>query len=99
MGKYLLAGIALIVGVLIGIFGGASIGGGAMMGAGVATGLTTGICTVIQAAQDAGVMNTEQADQVMTQAAASFLSEGSAEPAVGTAADCADFMKKLKAGK
>lgn len=96
MGKLI---IGLIVGLVIGAGGALVFGGGAMMGVGVGTGLSAGICSTIGAAQEAGLITPEQADEIVA-AAGEQLSGMSAEdratPLVGTAAACDDVMQQLR---
>ena len=97
MSKLVIGIIALIFGIVVGAIGGLSLGGGAMMGAGVATGLSAGICSTVTAAQEEGIMTSEQADIVLARAASDLGSDVEA-PLVGTAAQCADVMSQLKSG-
>jgi hypothetical protein len=101
MGKFLIGVVGLVAGLVIGAFVGLSFGGGAMMGAGVATGLSAGICSTVQAAQEEGLLTSEQVDQVLGRAArdvAELASIQQGETIVGGAADCAAVLDQLKAG-
>ena len=101
MGKLLIGLVALIVGIVIGAIGAISLGGGAMMGAGVASGLSAGICATVEAAQQAGFLTAEQVDQVLVRAAEN--AKGGALPEgtemVGSAAQCAKILGKLREGR
>lgn len=93
MGKLL---IGLVIGLVIGIGGGfLMLGSG--MGVGAGTGLMTGVCSVVQAAQDEEIMTPEQADQVLA-AVPGVLGSAMPEGAeiAGGAADCATFMDRIK---
>lgn len=99
MGKVAISIISLIVGIVIGGAGAMTIGGGLMAGIGAATGLSGGICMTIEAAQDLGLMNDEEVDQVLTKATEN-LSGVSEIPddqkIVGSAAQCQEVMAKLR---
>jgi hypothetical protein len=98
MGKPGVAVIALLVGLLLGAVGGLSLGGGAFAGAGAATGMATGICATVQAAQQIGVMNPRQVDQVLARAASNFAGAKGIPKTDGqprSAKACDDFMAKL----
>ncbi|MCT8160021.1 hypothetical protein [Pseudoruegeria sp. SHC-113] len=97
MGKTGIAIISLVVGLGVGSWGGLNLGGGAMMGVGVATGLSSGICATVQAAQEEGLLTAEQVDLVLNRAAQDIsgkaeLAEG--EQMIGSADQCAEFMRK-----
>ena len=98
MGKFLLAIVFLIIGLVVGGFGAFTLGGGAMAGIGVATGLSAGICSTVKAGQEEGLLTAEQVDQILTRAARDLgatveLPEGQA--VVGSAAACEQVLQKL----
>lgn len=95
MGKLI---IGLIIGLVVGAGGALTFGGGAMMGAGVATGLSAGMCSTIKSAQNAGLMTTEQADQVMAGAAEVLVGvlDSEDDDVAGSAAACDQVLAKLK---
>jgi hypothetical protein len=98
MGKVAISIISLVVGVVIGGIGAMTIGGG-LIGIGVGTGLSAGICMTIEAAEELGLMNDEQVDQVLTKAAENIsgvteLPED--QKIVGSAEQCKEVMAKLK---
>ncbi|WP_050927630.1 hypothetical protein [Aestuariivita boseongensis] len=98
MGKAVLSVVFLIIGLIIGLLGSGFVGGAAM-GVGVATGASSGICMTLQAAQEEGLINDEQVDQVLNRAAANFAElSGDAAPSevVGAASDCASVLEKLR---
>lgn len=67
------------------------------MGIGVATGMSAGICSTVKAAQDEGIMSTEQVDVVLRRAASNMGSQLSeSDPIVGSAQQCDEVMAKLK---
>jgi hypothetical protein len=73
------------------------------MGAGVATGLSAGICSVVEAAEQSGLLDAAQIEQVLSVAADNMRSvsdEGlqQASGGAGTLAECKDFMEKLRSG-
>lgn len=92
--------IGLVVGAVIGAFGAMTLGGGAMMGAGAAAGLSTGICSVVEATRQSGLLTAEQIDQVLAKAAENMsgqpLPEGTA--IAGSVAQCEQVMKDMRAG-
>ncbi|MEX5729152.1 putative membrane protein YczE [Rhodovulum iodosum] len=94
MGKLL---IGLVIGLVIGIGGGVMLLG-AGVGAGAGSGLMVGICSVTQAAQDQGLMTSEQVDQVL-EAVPGVLGSAMPEGAemAGGAADCEAFIAEFKA--
>ena len=100
MGKTVIGLIGLVVGAVLGaMFGGALIGGSAA-GLGVATGLSAGICSTVQAAQEEGLLTAEEVDQVLNRAAAdsaAMVGSETPETIVGSAADCAGVMQRLRA--
>ena len=93
--------IGLVIGVVIGAAGAMTLGGGAMMGVGAGTGLTVGICSVVEGARQSGLLTAEQIDQVLAKAAESL--SGAPLPAgtqpVGSAAQCEQVMKDMRAGR
>jgi hypothetical protein len=101
MGKALIAILALVVGLVAGGLGGAALGIGGGAGLGIATGLSAGACSIAQAAQAEGLLTEEQVDQVFNRALADLRAltpeaETSAEPMVGTAADCDAVLAQLR---
>lgn len=99
MGKALLAGLAFVVGVVVGAIGGASLGGGAMMGAGAAVGLTAGACSTLIAAEELGYLSQEEADAVLAQAvstAAATVGEQPQGDISGGLANCRSAMEQLR---
>jgi len=99
MGKFVIALITLVVGMLIGGFGALTFGGGAMMGVGLGTGLTTGVCMTVQAAEDLGLMTPAQVDQVLTRAAENLAGHVDASDefkTTDTSAECKEFLAKFK---
>jgi hypothetical protein len=104
MGKLFLG---LIVGLVLGGGGatllGARVAGGAM-GVGAATGLSAGICSVVEAAEQSGLLTPEEIGQVLTRAAENMQSRsGEALPAsadaAGSVEECRGFMESLRAGR
>ncbi|SNT41058.1 hypothetical protein [Tropicimonas sediminicola] len=98
MGKVLIGVIGLVVGLVGGaMFGGAMIGGTAA-GVGIATGLSAGVCSTIGAAEAEGLLTPEQADQVLTRAAADMAQLSGVEAPgeiVGSTAECEGLMERL----
>jgi hypothetical protein len=104
MGKLILG---LIAGLVIGGIGatilGSGVAGGAM-GVGVATGLSAGICSVVEAAEQSGLLTPEEIGEILTRAAQNMQSlsgetlSGAAD-AAGTVEDCRGFMENLRAGR
>ncbi|WP_343115855.1 hypothetical protein [Ostreiculturibacter nitratireducens] len=101
MGKFLPAIVALVVGIVIGGYGALSLGGGAMMGAGAATGLVTGMCSVVEAAEQTALLTPEQIDQVLARAAENMSSGELPEGAeiAGSSEQCAEALAKLRAAQ
>lgn len=104
MGKLILG---LIVGLILGGVGatilGSGVAGGAM-GAGVATGLSAGICSVVEAAEQSGLLTPEEIGEVLTRAADNMRSlSGETLSASADAADsveeCRGFMDSLRAAR
>lgn len=101
MGKFVVGIISLVVGLVLGAFGALTVYGGTMAGAGVATGLTAGICMTVEAAEDLGLMDPEQIEDVLTRAAenlssAGVVPEGQPSDVADTSAECRSFMEKLR---
>lgn len=104
MGRVL---IGLLVGLVLGAGGALLLGSrlmGGAMGAGVATGLSAGICSVVQAADDSGLLTPEQIEQVLSAAAANLRSiSGDTLPQSAdfsrTIAECRSFMNDLRTGQ
>lgn len=80
MGKLLIGIVGLVIGIVAGTFFGRAMIGGAATGVGIATGMSAGVCSTVIAAQEEGLLTTEQVDQVLTRAAAD-LAEISGETA------------------
>ncbi|MDW4496566.1 hypothetical protein R5H30_01125 [Sulfitobacter sp. D35] len=101
MNKALVAILSLVVGMVLGYMGSAAMIGGAA-GAGIAVGLSSGICAVTRAAEEEGLLTTDQIDQVM-QRAATDLAELSGNTAEGeisnTSESCDAVFEKLRAGQ
>lgn len=100
MGKFIILVIGLVIGGLGGALIVAPLVGGAAMGAGAGTGLSAGICATVVAAQEEGLLTSDQIDQVLTRAATDLsgkatLPEG--QTLVGGAAECEAVMQKLRA--
>jgi hypothetical protein len=99
MGKVAISIISLVVGVVIGGVGAMTIGAGLMAGIGVGTGLSAGICMTVEAAEDLGLMNDKQIDQVLIKAVENISGTTEIpedEKIVGSAAQCQEVMAKLK---
>lgn len=98
MGKALI----LLVGVVVGLIGGVMFGGaliGSATGVGLATGMSAGICSVVQAAQEEGLLTADQVDQVITRAAANLSDisgTASAGDLTGMSADCENVLQQLR---
>lgn len=96
MGKLL---IGLVVGLVIGAGGALMLGGGAMMGAGTAAGLSTGICSVVEAANQSSLLKPEQIDELLSTAAESISDRPGVErdQIAGSVEQCTQFMNDLRA--
>jgi len=99
MGKFTVGVVALIAGILVGAVGGGMLFAGVGAGIGVATGLSAGICATIQAAQEEGLIDEQQVDQVLSRAAQDLtgktdLPEG--EKVIGGAAECEAVLARLE---
>lgn len=93
MGKLAIGLISLVVGLVVGGISASMLVGGAAAGAGAGAGIMTGMCSTIQAAQNAGVMSPEEADQTLAQVVTDLSAkEGTSVEITGTAQGCADFM-------
>ena len=104
MGKLAVGIISLLVGLIVGAIGALTVGGGAMAGVGIATGLSSGVCMTVEAAENLGLLTDEQVDQVLARAvenlnAAVELPESGDTKVVGSAAECREFMDRLRAAK
>lgn len=102
MGKLLFAVIGLIVGAGLGVFVVAPIMSGAAAGVGVATGLSAGICSTVQAAEEEGLLDAAQIDQVLNRAAADMSDlAGTSTPdgLVGGLDECVAVMDRLRAAQ
>jgi hypothetical protein len=104
LGKLILG---LIIGLAVGGIGatllGSRLAGGAM-GVGVATGLSAGICTVVEAAEQTGLLTPEQIEQILTRAAENVQSlSGETVPQgadlAGSVEECRGFMERLRASQ
>lgn len=98
MGKVLTGIVGLIIGVIGGAIFGGSVIGGTAAGIGIATGASAGICITITAAEEEGLLTTDEIDQVLTRAAADAAAISGAEAPgeiVGSADDCAEVMQRL----
>ncbi|MEH6739328.1 MAG: hypothetical protein V7695_12380 [Sulfitobacter sp.] len=103
MGKTI---ITLIVGIVIGGAGALVFGGGALMGvgagAGIATGLSAGICSTVGAAEELGIMSTDQVEEVLAQAALDLTGQANLtddQKMVASQAQCDAFMAQLREGQ
>lgn len=96
MGKLL---IGLIIGLVAGAAGALMFGGGAMMGAGAAVGISTGICSVVEAANQSGLLMPEQIDSLLSTAAANLSDQPGVESGqiAGSADRCTQIMNDLRA--
>lgn len=98
MGKFVVALLSLVVGLVLGLAGGATIGFGGGTGLGIATGLSAGACSVVRAAQDEGLLTDEQVDQVFNRAVGNLrqFAEGeTSDPVAGSAAECERILGQL----
>jgi hypothetical protein len=99
MGKVLIGLGGLVLGAILGtVFGGAILTG-TTAGMGVAAGLQTGICATMQAAQDEGLLTSEQVDQVLQRAASNVAAMEGVEAegeSLGTAAACEEFLAQIQ---
>jgi hypothetical protein len=97
--KILICIAGLVVGLVLGaVFGGALIGGSAA-GIGVATGLSAGICQTVIAADEEGLLTSEEIDRVLTRAAsdaAELSGTEPSEPVVGILDDCGQVMERMR---
>ncbi len=93
--------IGLVLGAVIGVVGAMTLGGGAMMGVGAATGLSMGICSVVEAAQQSGLLTAEQIDQMLAKAAENMSGQPLATDTAtaGSVAQCEQVMRDLRAGR
>ena len=99
MGKVVICVIGLVVGLVGGVVFGGALLGGAGAGIGVATGASAGICLTLQAAEEEGLLTSDQIDQVMTRAAADMAEiSGQQDSAsiVGVRAECAAVIQNLR---
>ncbi len=99
MAKILIGLVGLIVGAIGGaVFGGALIGGAAT-GIGIATGASAGICMTVTAAEEEGLLTSEEIDTVLSRAAADaaeFAGDDAPTDIVGARDDCAAVMERLR---
>lgn len=98
MSKTMVGILSLILGLALGWFVSAGMTGVAA-GIGIATGLSSGVCMTVKAAEEEGLLDTAQVDQVLNRAAtdlreAANLPEG--EPIIGSAAQCDEVLTKLR---
>jgi len=101
----------LVIGVLFGLvlgFGGALFIGsgvvGGAMGTGIATGLSAGICSVVEAANQSGLLTPDQIEQILTRAAENMQTiSGEKLPettgVAGSVGECQAFMNDLRAAR
>lgn len=96
MGKVL---IGLIIGLVVGAAGALMFGGGAMMGVGAAAGLSTGICSIVEAASQSGVLTPEQIDELLSAASANLSDQPGVESGqiAGSVEQCTQVMNDLRA--
>lgn len=92
--------IGFIAGIVVGAVGALVFGGGAMMGVGAAAGISTGICSLVQAADQSGVLTPEQIESLLSTAAAELSDRPGVETSqiAGSVEQCAQFMNDLRAG-
>ena len=98
MGKLILG---LVVGLLVGGIGGGMLGVGTGAGIGIATGLSAGVCGIANAAQQEGLLTSEEIDQVFNRAVSNLKelapdAEESGETIVGAASECDGVLQKLR---
>ncbi len=98
MGKLI---IGLVIGLIVGGIGGGVLGVGTGAGAGIATGLSAGVCGITRAAQQEGLLNEEQVDQVFNRAMNNLKeltpdAEEGGEEIVGAASECEQFLQQLR---
>lgn len=99
MSKILIGVLSLIAGAILGVvvLGPVLVGGAA--GIGIATGLSAGVCATMTAAQEEGLLSTEQVDQILTRAA-SDLAEMSGKTLdgeiVGSIDKCGNVMEQIR---
>ena len=103
MGKLVTGIVGLVVGLMVGSFVGGAMKIGAAAGVGVATGLSAGICSTVEAAQQEGLLTSEQVDQVLNRAArdmaATVYDAEETEEIVGSAGECDAVMSRLREGR
>jgi hypothetical protein len=100
MGRFLIAGVAFVAGLLVGGTAAMTLGGGGLVGLGIGTGLSAGICSTVRAAQEEGLLTAEQVDQALNRAASDLRPAAGADPGaeiVGSAAACGEGMARLAA--
>ena len=100
MGKAVIGIIGLVIGAVLGTLFGGAVMTGTAAGLGVASGLNAGICATVQAAQNEGLLSSEQVDQVLTRAASELAAVQGREPdgdILGTSAHCEKVMAELAA--
>ena len=102
MGRVLFGIAGLIIGAVIGAFLVAPVLTGTAAGIGVAQGLSAGICSTVQAAQEEGLLDADQIDQVLNRAAADMADlagERAPDGLVGGLDECSAVMDRLRAAQ
>lgn len=100
MSRVFIGLIGVVLGALLGIFLIAPILIGGAAGVGIATGLSAGICSTMTAAQEEGLLSSEQIDQILTRAASDIAERTTTvvdEPIVGSIENCGDVLDRLDA--
>lgn len=101
MAKVFIGVLAFVIGLAVGGYGAMRMAGGAMMGAGAGVGLTTGICMVVEAANQTGLLDEAQIDEVMKRAAQNAsggeLPEGM--QSTGALKGCEEALAKLRSSQ
>ncbi|WP_425045319.1 hypothetical protein [Primorskyibacter sp. S87] len=95
MGKLI---IGILVGVILGFFGSSMMLGSAA-GLGAAAGLSAGICSTVKAAQEEGLLDAAQVDQVLNRAAsdmAAMSGKAYEGEVVNSAAECDAALEKMR---
>jgi hypothetical protein len=95
MERVLFGVIGLAIGAIGGtLFGGALLGGSAA-GIGIATGMTSGVCSVVMAATEEGLLTPEQVEQVIARAAIDLGGAVDGAPEAMTVEQCETVMQDL----
>ncbi len=90
--------IGVLIGAILGFFGSSMMLGSAV-GIGAATGLSAGICSTIKAAQEEGLLDAAQVDQVLNRAASDMaaMSGKAFEGEIANSAEeCDAALEKLR---